>query len=74
MQTGPVRASARGLTGMVTVETIAKVRRLYFVEGKAIKAICRATGLARDTVRGIVRAGIDGPTERRYERRTQPHR
>ena len=57
---------------MVTVETIAKVRRAHFVQGKGIKQICRETGLARDTVRGIVRAGLEGPTERRYVRREQP--
>ena len=27
--------------GMLIVETIAKIRRAFFVQGKAIKAICR---------------------------------
>jgi hypothetical protein len=26
---------------MLVVETVAKIRRAYFVQGKAIKAICR---------------------------------
>ena len=57
---------------MLTVDTIAKVRRAHFVDGKTIKQICRELRLARETVRGIVRAGADGPTERRYERKAQP--
>lgn len=55
---------------MVTVDTIGKVRRLYFVEKRSIKAIVRATKLSRNTVRTIVRAPEE--TERRYERRDQP--
>ena len=58
---------------MITVDTIAKVRRAHFVEGKAIKRIMRDLRLSRGTVRGIVRAGPEGAAkERRYERKTQP--
>jgi transposase len=55
---------------MVTVETIGKVRRAHFVQGRKIKAIVRATGLARNTVRDIIRA--EEETERRYQRSVQP--
>lgn len=41
---------------MVTVETIAKVRRDHFVEGKHIKAIARSRGLSKNTVRKILRS------------------
>jgi transposase len=59
---------------MITVDTIAKVRRAYFVQGRKIKAIARELKLARNTVREIVRAGAGGgeQTERRYIRKTQP--
>lgn len=30
---------------MLVVETIGKIRRAYFVQGKPIKAICRDEGL-----------------------------
>jgi hypothetical protein len=33
--------------GMLIVETIAKIRRLFFVQGKPIKAICRELRLSR---------------------------
>jgi transposase len=55
---------------MVTVDDIAKVRRLHFVEKRPIKAIVRATRLSRNTVRSILRS--EEETERRYERREQP--
>src|SRR5271169_4475721 len=55
--------------GMLVVETIAKIRRAYFVHGQPIKAICRELGVSRKVVRKIIRSEA---TEFRYERETQP--
>jgi hypothetical protein len=59
---------------MITVDTIGRVRRAYFVQGRKIKAISRELKLARNTVRDIVRAGADGGerTKRKYVRKEQP--
>ena len=54
---------------MLVVETIAKIRRAYFVDGRPIKAICRELGVSRKVVRKIIRSQA---TEFRYERETQP--
>ncbi len=54
---------------MLIVETIARVRRDYFVDGKSIKAIMRDRKISRNTVRKIVRGG---ETAFCYERRSQP--
>ncbi|MBN2840093.1 MAG: IS21 family transposase [Coriobacteriia bacterium] len=51
---------------MLTVETIAKIRRDHFREGKSIKAIARSRGVSRNTVRKALRSE---ETEFRYERR-----
>jgi transposase len=55
--------------GMLVVETIAKIRRAYFVDGRPIKAICRELSVSRKVVRKIIRSQA---TEFRYERETQP--
>ena len=57
---------------MITVDTTARVRRGYFVQGHKIKRIARDLRLARNTVRDIVRAGPGGETQRRYQRQAQP--
>ena len=54
---------------MLVVETIAKIRRAYFVQGKPIKEICRELRVSRKVVRKVVRSGA---TEFRYERESQP--
>jgi transposase len=54
---------------MLVVETIAKIRRAYFVQKKPIKAICRELGVSRKVVRKVIRSGA---TEFRYEREVQP--
>jgi hypothetical protein len=36
--------------GMLVVETIAKIRRAHFVQGKPIKQICRELKLSRKVV------------------------
>src|ERR1700674_1117740 len=54
--------------GMLIVETIVKVRRLFFVQGKPIKAICRELRLSRKVVRKVIRSK---GTEFRYERDVQ---
>src|SRR3954470_16763461 len=57
--------------GMLTVETIAKIRRAYFAQEKPIKAICREFRVSRKVVRKVVRSQA---TEFRYKRDRQPLR
>ncbi len=54
---------------MLIVETIAKIRRYYFVEGKSIKKITKDLNLSRNTVRKVIRSG---KTRHVYSRGTQP--
>src|SRR6478735_5987077 len=54
---------------MVTVDTIGRVRRAYWVQRKKIKAIARELRPSRGTVRPIVRSG---ETVLTYERKEQP--
>ena len=54
---------------MLVVETIAKIRRAYFSQGKSIKQICRDLHVSRKVVRKVVRSNA---TEFRYERSRQP--
>ena len=54
---------------MLVVETIAKIRRAHFIQGKSIKQICRELRVSRNTVRKVVRSGA---TEFSYYRTSQP--
>src|ERR1700730_5767858 len=54
---------------MLVVETIAKIRRAFFVQKKPIKAICREFRASRKVVRKVVRSEA---TKFRYERGRQP--
>ena len=58
-----------GRIGMFVVETIARIRRAHFVQGKSIKAICRELRVSRKTVRKVIRSEA---TEFQYEREQQP--
>jgi transposase len=54
---------------MLVVETVAKIRRAYFVQKKPIKEICRELRVSRKVVRKVLRSEA---TEFHYERGTQP--
>ena len=54
---------------MLSVDMIARIRRAHFVDGKSIKQITREMGLARNTVRRVLRTG---ETKFTYERQVQP--
>lgn len=54
---------------MKGVDTIAKVRREFFIRGRSIKEICRELHVSRNTVRKIIRSGS---TAFEYERQIQP--
>ena len=64
----PLRHRGAGV-GMLIVETIAKIRRAFFVQEKPIKAICRELRVSRKVVRKVIRSEA---TAFRYERGTQP--
>jgi hypothetical protein len=55
--------------GMLVVETIAKIRRAFFHQKKAIKTISRELKVSRKVIRKVIRSG---ETEFRYERTVQP--
>jgi hypothetical protein len=50
---------------MLVLETVAKIRRAYFVQQKTIKAICRELRVSRKVVRKVLRSEA---TEFHYER------
>ncbi len=54
---------------MVTVETIGRVRRAFWVDHKPIRQIVRELRISRKTVRKAIRGSS---TEFRYERQVQP--
>jgi transposase len=54
---------------MFVLETIARIRRAHFVQGKSIKSICRELHVSRKVVRKVLRSDA---TEFRYERDAQP--
>jgi transposase len=54
---------------MLTVETIGRIRRAFFVDEKPIRQIVRELRVSRKTVHKAVRAAA---TEFRYARRVQP--
>ncbi len=53
---------------MIIVETIAKIRRLYYVQNKGIKTIARELNLSKNTVKKIIR---DDKTSKTYVRDKQ---
>ncbi len=55
---------------MLIVETIAKIRRMHFVERKKIKTIARELRISKNTVRDIVRSNI---VKRQYVRENQSY-
>jgi transposase len=54
---------------MKGVDTIARIRREFFVRGRAIKEIVRELHVSRNTVRKVLRSGA---TEFTYQREVQP--
>src|SRR4051794_4270246 len=56
-------------SGMLVLETVAKIRQAYFVQKKTIKAICRELRVSRKVVRKVLRSEA---TEFHYERVEQP--
>ena len=54
---------------MLTVETIGRIRREHFLQGKTIKEIARDLKVSRNTVRKVVRSG---QTAFAYDRDVQP--
>ncbi len=56
---------------MLVVETIARIRREFFVKKKPIKEIVRDVKVSRNTVRQVIRSGA---TAFSYDRQVQPRR
>lgn len=51
------------------MESIAKIRRMYHVEGKAIRAIARELGISKNTVKKIIRSDTTKFELAKYEKK-----
>jgi len=51
LMAGSAACGARIETGVLVLETVAKIRREHFARGKGVKTIAREIGLARNTLR-----------------------
>jgi len=56
-----------GQVGMFVLETIARIRRAHFVQGKSIKAICRELRVSRKTMCKVIRSEAKDFTNERDE-------
>jgi DNA-binding transcriptional regulator LsrR (DeoR family) len=56
---------------MLIVETIAKIRRLYYVEGQGYKTIAKGLKLSKHTVKKVIRSD---KTAFEYKRQVIHHR
>jgi len=56
---------------MLIMETLSKIRRLYYVEKKGFKTIARELRLSKNTVKKVIR---ENKTIPRYHRSEQPYR
>lgn len=54
---------------MLTLDTVARIRREYFVRQRSIGQIVRDLRVSRNTVRKVIRSG---ETEFKYAREVQP--
>lgn len=54
---------------MKSVDTVARIRREFFIRNRPIKEIARELHVSRNTVRKVVRSGA---TALSYEREVQP--
>jgi transposase len=53
---------------MLVVETIAKIRRMYHIEGKKIRGIARDLGISKNTVKKVIRSDTTKFEMAKYER------
>jgi len=56
---------------MLVVETIAKIRRMYHVQGKKIRSIARELNMSKNTVKKIIKSGR---TSQLYSKETKHYR
>ena len=57
------------MNGVLCVETVGRIRRLHFVDGRSIKEIARLLRVSRNTVRRVIRSETPALS---YERTVQP--
>lgn len=58
----------RGFRGMFIVESIAKIRKMYHVDGKKIKAIARELKVSKNTVKKVIRSNATNFELSKYEK------